>query len=186
MELSKDSWRARQMQDPDLCLLRNWLREGELPTKKLRRNFSPVLCRLLQEAMVRCIEEPDTQTQADQLLVPKAYTRGLWKDYHQMTGHSSAEKVLSVLRRRFFWAGMGKEVKVWTRGCTICAASKLGREPHAPLKSIKTSYPFEVVGLDYLTLGRPTDQYPYVLVITDLFSRYALAIPTTCFHTTRH
>lgn len=48
----------------------------------------------------------------------------------------------------------------------------------APLQSIQSTYPFEVVGLDYLSLGRPADAYPYILVITDLFSRYAVAVPT--------
>ena len=56
--------------------------------------------------------------------------------------------------------------------------SKAGPEQRAPLKSIVSSYPFKVVGLDYLSLGRPTDVYPYILVMTDLFSRYAFAIPT--------
>ncbi|KAF7642910.1 hypothetical protein LDENG_00248420 [Lucifuga dentata] len=39
------------------------------------------------------------------------------------------------------------------------------------------SYPFEVVGVDYFSLGRPEDAYPYILVMTDLFSKYALAVP---------
>lgn len=43
---------------------------------------------------------------------------------------------------------------------------------------ISTIYPFEVVGVDYLSLGCPGDLYPYIQVITDLFSKFALAVPT--------
>lgn len=48
----------------------------------------------------------------------------------------------------------------------------------ALLKSIETSYLFEVVGLDYLSLSQPNDVYLYILVMTDLFSRDAFAVPT--------
>ncbi|KAJ8396139.1 hypothetical protein AAFF_G00022120 [Aldrovandia affinis] len=34
----------------------------------------------------------------------------------------------------------------------------------------------EVVTLDYLSLGRPRNCYPYLLVLTDLFSQYGWAV----------
>lgn len=46
------------------------------------------------------------------------------------------------------------------------------------MMSIITHAPLEVVALDFLTLSRPTDAYQYVLVATDLFTKYAWAIPT--------
>lgn len=73
---------------------------------------------------------------------------------------------------------MSKEVQAWTRECYSCQVNKAGPHTCAPLQSIKTSCPWEVVGLDYLSLGRPGDTYPYKLVMTDLFSHYALAVPT--------
>lgn len=44
--------------------------------------------------------------------------------------------------------------------------------------SIITHAPLKVVALDFLTLSRPTDAYQYVLVATDLVTKYAWAIPT--------
>lgn len=40
------------------------------------------------------------------------------------------------------------------------------------------SYPLETVSIDFLSLGRHGDTYPYLLVITDLFSKYGWAVPT--------
>lgn len=40
------------------------------------------------------------------------------------------------------------------------------------------SYPLEVVALDFLSLSRPSDTYQNVLVMTDMFTRYAWAVPT--------
>lgn len=62
--------------------------------------------------------------------------------------------------------------------CPQCVVSKAGPETRAPLQPIQCSYPFEIVALDDLSLGRPADAYPYILVMTDLFSRYAVAVPT--------
>ena len=93
-------------------------------------------------------------------------------------GHANSEKVLSLMRRRFYWQGMGKDVKAWTVECPECVVAKAGPEVRAPLQPIVSSYPWEVVALDYLSLGRPADTHPYILVMTDLFSRYAVAVPT--------
>uniref|UniRef100_A0A667XMX4 Integrase catalytic domain-containing protein n=1 Tax=Myripristis murdjan TaxID=586833 RepID=A0A667XMX4_9TELE len=51
-------------------------------------------------------------------------------------------------------------------------------EVRAPLLPIESSYPLETVAMDYLSLGRAGDHYQYILVMTDLFSRYSWAVPT--------
>lgn len=35
-----------------------------------------------------------------------------------------------------------------------------------------------IIALDFLTLGRPTDRYQNILVMTDLFSKFVWAVPT--------
>ena len=180
-------WAQRQQHDPDLHQVYMWLESGEPPPTGIQRQSFPGLYGLLREwdrlriregVLVREMVEPDTQTPVHQVMVPMDEAQAVWQEYHRAAGHSGAEKVLSILRRRFFWPGMSKTVQTWTRECPTCVLSKRGLEPRAPLKPIQSSYPFEIVGLDYLSLGRPADTYPYILVITDLFSRYALAVPT--------
>ncbi|XP_051279483.1 uncharacterized protein K02A2.6-like [Dicentrarchus labrax] len=73
---------------------------------------------------------------------------------------------------------MEREVRQLQQGYVACNLQRNRVEPKAPLNPFTVSYPLEVVGLDFLSLGRPTDTYQNILVATDLFTRFSWAIPT--------
>ncbi|KAL2087264.1 hypothetical protein ACEWY4_018323 [Coilia grayii] len=185
--LSFDRWRKAQQADPSLRQLYAWKEQRAGPTKEVCSTLPRPMQKLLAEwaeveiqhgVLVRRVKEPDSGMEACQVLVPTTEAKEVWWQYHQASGHASSERTLGLLRRRFFWAGMATDCSAWAQDCVACALSKARPEARAPLQSIRTTYPFEVVGLDYLSLGRPADTYPYILVITALFSRYAVAVPT--------
>ncbi|KAL2093598.1 hypothetical protein ACEWY4_010910 [Coilia grayii] len=182
-----EGWSERQAEDPDLRRLRALKASKEPPPRSDCPSLSPEFRCLLREwdrlelqdgVLVRCVAEPDTGAPVDQVLVPVQQARRLWEDYHKAGGHASGDKMVSLLRRRFYWPGMSTHARKWAAECSTCVVQKLGAQPKAPLCPISSSYPFETVALDFLSLGRPSDTYQYILVITDLFSRYALAVPT--------
>ena len=47
----------------------------------------------------------------------------------------------------------------------------------APLVSIRTSHPLELLCMDYLTLEKSKGGYEHLLVIVDHFTKYAIAVP---------
>lgn len=55
---------------------------------------------------------------------------------------------------------------------------KARQEAKAPLVPMLPKAPLHIVGMDFLTLGRPTDRFQNILVVTDLLTKYAWAIPT--------
>lgn len=180
-------WSEQQKEDLDLRRLHALKVGNEPPPRSNCSSLSPQLRSLLREwdrlelrdgVLVRCVMEPDTGAPAEQILVPEQQARRLWEDYHKAAGHASGDKMVSLLRRRFYWVGMSTSARKWAAECTTCIVGKLGAQPKAPLCPTPSSYPFETVALDFLSLGRPSDTYQYILVITDLFSRYALAVPT--------
>uniref|UniRef100_A0A1A8L5P6 Gypsy retrotransposon integrase-like protein 1 n=1 Tax=Nothobranchius pienaari TaxID=704102 RepID=A0A1A8L5P6_9TELE len=181
----EESWMERQARDPDLVQVRQW-KEHHVSRPEVP-DASPFVKQLLREWEDLVIKDGvvgRTQTGTDpnqklfQVLIPKGEAQEVWRQYHNEMGHPGSARTLAALRQRCYWPRMMEEVKEWTESCPVCICSKAGPEVRAPLVPIQTSYPFEVVGMDYLSLGRPEDRYPYILVITDLFSKYAVAAPT--------
>jgi len=180
------SWADLQAKDPELVEIRQRKEQGLPPlevssplssrAKQLRREWDRIVLR--DGILGRLYQQVGSREETFQVVVPEQEARKVWEIYHGEMGHPSSERTLTILRQRCYWPRMTEDVKEWTTTCPQCVCAKAGPEVRVPLVSILTSYPFEVVGVDYLSLGRPEDRYPYILVVTDLFSKYALAVPT--------
>uniref|UniRef100_A0A3B3DWZ3 Gypsy retrotransposon integrase-like protein 1 n=1 Tax=Oryzias melastigma TaxID=30732 RepID=A0A3B3DWZ3_ORYME len=186
VETLTEDLETRQSSDPDLQQLRQWKADCAAQPE-VRQTVSEDLKLLLKQwgriklrngLLGRCFLETNSGQEVFQPLIPRSEAKEVWANYHREMGHPSSDRTLQILRQRCYWPRMTGDVKQWTSACPQCVCAKRGPEVKAPLVSIKTSYPFEVVGLDYLSLGRPDDRWPYILVMTDLFSKYAQAIPT--------
>ena len=71
---------------------------------------------------------------------------------------------------------MSEDVGTHIRSCDRCTRFKQPQE-RAQMVPIQTSYPLELIHLDFLTIGQGTKTVN-VLVITDHFTRYAQAYIT--------
>ena len=64
------------------------------------------------------------------------------------------------------------------KSCGRCVRRKTPPEKSAPLVNIQTSRPMELVCMDYLSLEPDSSNTKDILVITDHYTKYAVAIPT--------
>ena len=71
---------------------------------------------------------------------------------------------------------MDKDIEIKVKSCSNCILRK--SKCKTELVNIKSSYPFELVCIDYLSLEQSKGGHENILVITDHFTRYAQAIPT--------
>ena len=93
-------------------------------------------------------------------------------------GHQSHDKTLSLVKDRLVWYGMTRDVESWITNCNRCIRRKKPPNEKAALINIESSQPLELICIDYLSLERSKGGYENSLVITDHFTRYAIAIPT--------
>ena len=96
---------------------------------------------------------------------------------HDDVGHQGRMRTLSLLRERFYWPGMQTEAMQHVQQCTRCLRRKTPSHV-APLQPIHVTQPLELVHMDYLSLEPSKGNIENVLVITDHFTRYALAYPS--------
>ena len=111
------------------------------------------------------------------MVVPKAYRSRALAGCHDDVGHQGRMRTLSLLRERFFWPGMQTEAMQHVMKCTRCLRRKTPSHV-APLQPIHVTQPLELVHMDYLSLEPSKGNIENVLVITDHFTRYALAYPS--------
>ena len=194
-ELSLDSdsssninWMKEQRADPNLTVIIKLIESGQLQKRKLHGKDSPEVKSLLRIRkslkLVKDILYRKTYTDNSsskrilwQLVVPEAYRSRALAGCHDDVGHQGRMRTLSLLRERFFWPGMQTEAIQHVLKCTRCLRRKTPSHV-VPLQPIHVTQPLELVHMDYLSLEPSKGNIENVLVITDHFTRYALAYPS--------
>ena len=132
---------------------------------------SGVLCRRLKSDGVA--------PQILQTVIPDALRKEVLADFHDgtMGGHLGADKTLEQLRERFYWPGHYTHVREWCRDCAVYASFKSPTPSRrAPLQSIATSYPLQLVATDIIgPLPESAAGNYYILGMADYFTHYAEA-----------
>ena len=108
-----------------------------------------------------------------QFVLPENYRKRAIMALHDDFGHLGMEKMLGLLKDRFFWPKMSEDVRQYIRTCGRCIRFKQPVEK-AEMKPILCTYLMELVHIDFLTVGHPeSERQINVMVITDHFTRYA-------------
>ena len=115
-----------------------------------------------------------------QFVLPATFRKRTVIACHDQFGHLGMDKTLVLLQERFFWPKMNDDVRTHIHGCDRCLRFKQTPEKEQ-MFTVETSYPMELVHMDFLTIGskKDGDSDKNVLVITDHFTRFAQAFVTS-------
>ena len=115
----------------------------------------------------------------EQLVLPKCLKPSLHRLLHDQAGHQGIERTISLVRRRFYWTGLYREVTEFCKEYYRCSFAKMPQpRVHVPIGNLLADKPNEVVAMDFTLLEKASDGRECVLVITDVFSKYTIAVPT--------
>lgn len=186
--MPENGWKEAQDSDPDIKAVKEYVRKSSFPSRSERLTLPSRAQKLLQQwkrlkvkddLLYRTVIDRVTYEEHHQVVCPSSRCEEVWRRTHEAGAHCGAEKTLARIRHQFYWPSMEGEVRTFQEKCVQCCLQKSRVEPRAPLHPIESTYPLEIIELDYLTLGRPADTYQNILVATDKFTRFAWAIPTT-------
>ena len=115
----------------------------------------------------------------NQVILPSRLNLLIFKELHIDMGHLMYDRTLELIKGHFFWSKMYDDVKYFVAKICKCTKDKTPNTlPQAPFRSITSSSPMELHGLDFLHLDTCTGGFQYVLVITDYFTNYTQVYPT--------
>ena len=182
------NWSKDQRLDPNLGVIIRLIESKQLAKRKLQgKDSSEVKSFLRNRKNLKLIKDvlyrksySDNSTSKKtlwQLIVPKLFRERALLGCHNDVGHQGMLRTLSLLRERFYWPGMQEEATQHILKCSRCLRRKAPSQVTL-LQPILVTQPLELVHMDYLSLEPSKGNIENVLVITDHFTRYALAYPS--------
>ena len=118
--------------------------------------------------------------------VPNEFKMKIMKQFHDK-GHMSGKATLSLIKKRFYWHNMDKEIKEYCSTCIICQSCKVTKQIRAPAQNFITEARdrFDFVHIDIVGPLEPSSTtlnglpYRYLLTILDRTTCWPEVIPLT-------
>ena len=90
--------------------------------------------------------------ESHQLIVPSSINDIVLNALYDDMGHQGRDRKLVLIKMRFFCLGMSEDINRKVCECDRCIRQKSNPRPVAELVNITSSYPMELVCIDYLSL----------------------------------
>ena len=139
------------------------------------------LLEIRDDILVRRWESDDGKDVNWKIVLPKPLRPRVLEELHnsKSASHLGINKMLHKVQLRFYWIGLGADVRSWVRKCTVCARAKHPpKKMRTPLQRYQVGAPLERVAMDILGPLPETERgNRYVLVIGDYFTKWVESYP---------
>ncbi len=175
---------AVQGEDPDLVFFKELLREHDvrLPWNVVREESAEVKILWTQFHRLKVQENVlyrgRKEIAADprwQVLAPKPLRSQIFKacHHHAMAAHQGVVRTAALIKRRFYWPRMQKDVEAWCKRCTTCGRCKAAVRGHGELQQPRHGAFNERVSVDLIgPLHRTDHGNKCIVVMQDHFTEW--------------
>ena len=179
------NWKVEQRKDSTISRVIELVTRGHKPTKRLIclereevRKYLREWQNLYLKGDILYRKTKVGGCPVDQLALPESFFGLVSAGLHDSIGHQGIERTLSLVKSRFYWPGIDSTVEAYVRKCPRCIQRKTPSSVSAGLVSIHSTYPLELVCMDFLSLEMSKGGYEIILVMTDHYTHFAQAFAT--------
>ena len=186
--LSAEAMVAAQRRDVTCQQLAAWLESRQPPAVTDRASMLRTRWILNEARHTRMIDgvlhHTVPGTQASLPFVPDEMREPLMSAFHYQLGHAGAVRVFDMLRTRYYWPGMRKDIDVHVAECHECTLAKPPPRRARTARPPKVgTYPFDLLFCDIVDMEETHDYddkgkgYSKLIVFVDSLSRWVEAVP---------
>ena len=186
-DVKLESMKFEQELDPTVNLMKEWVVDGKLPSKKKLKKCSRELRTLarffdqmvIEEDILKMQKEHEESTTTVTIL-PRVYREMVLKMLHNdcTAGHFGAVRTRERVLKRFFWPTVEKDVREHCETCIECQRRSQPTPPRqAAFRTETSSKPFERMAIDITEMPMSSRGNKYTLVVMDYFSKYVYVYP---------
>ena len=187
INLSRENIRREQMRDPECRLIIKYLTLGILPNSDtdarsilLRQEDYIIIDELLYHIFTPTGSKPSAQAQ---LVIPQNLKVHFLNLYHDSTigAHVGNSKMLSIMRLKYYWIGMTKDIREYVLTCPKCQLVKSTTGAIVPPLAMRevTPHAFHTLIIDTVGPLPKSKGCEHLVCVTDQYSKYVMAWPIT-------
>jgi transposase InsO family protein len=96
-----------------------------------------------------------------------------------VAGHMGQDKTVELVRRNFYWPGIGEWIRDYVGSCPVCQKNKSARHArYGKLSPLEVPYaPWDSISMDFITDLPLSDGHDSIWVVVDRFTKMCHFIP---------
>ena len=176
-----------QRQDNQIAPIFTHVKQDQKPSKKVTYQIRSKLAHKLALQWDRLILKQGVlhrlyifnEMEYHQLVLPQRYHRKVFTALHDHMGHQGIDRTLDLLREWVYWPSMAKDAQNWVTNCRHCQITRGDyNQPKPKIGHLEAHNPLDLVCLDFTKIDPSKTGKENVLVITNAFTKFSLAVCT--------
>ena len=173
--------------DNQIGPISQWVKDGKSPSKSILYRIKSKVTRKLFYQLDRLVLKQgvlhhlyiNEDMEYHQLVLPQRLQGRVLRSVHDDMGHQGLERTLELLRERVYWPTMANNAAQWVSHCTRCqVAQGTYTDPKPKIGQLESNNPLDLLCLDFMKIDPSKTDKENVLVMTDAFSKFSVAVVT--------